>query len=338
MKTQTSQKSLKSPRKIPASATPLEVQKILVTTDFSDGSRAGVRYAITLVEKLNATVVLLHVVEPPARMAGMESVVLARTDAEDAGLARAQLANLAKSEVGSAVTVTTSVRTGKPFHEITTAAREGAADLIVIATHGHTGVERALLGSTAERVVRHAPCPVLIVPTRQLPKRAGKTRPFKLKKILVPIDFSTISKDALPYAVLLAGHFGAELVLLHIVEKFPIDYLLGGELAHQTTVPMLKQAEVDLERMAGELTKGTGVKTTVVIRDGKPFAEICDAAKTGDTDLIVLTTHGYTGLKHVWLGSTAERVVRHAPCPVLVVRELEHEVVSASPSPRKKSR
>ena len=296
------------------------VQKVLVTTDFSDDSRAGVRYAVALAEKLKADVALLHVVEPPSRMAGMEAVVLARTDAEDAALARAQLAKLAKREVQGDVTATSSVRTGTPFHEITTAARECAVDLIVIATHGYTGVERVLLGSTAERVVRHAPCPVLTVLARATPRRAGKTPPFKLKKILVPIDFSNLSKDALPYAVLLAGRYGAELLLLHIVEKFPIDSLLGRELTNQTTVPLMKQAEADLECLAAELSKRTGVKTTVVVRDGKPFAEICDAAKTGGADLIVLTTHGCTGLKHVWLGSTAERIVRHAPCPVLVVR------------------
>ena len=319
MKTKNSKPSGKTRREIAAAATPPNVQKILTTTDFSDHSRAGVRYAAALAEKLNADVALLHVVEPRSWMDRLE----ARKDSELVALARTQLAKFAKREVGSDVTVTSSVCTGKPFHEITTAAREGTADLIVIATHGYTGVERILLGSTAERVVRHAPCPVLIVPVRELPKRAGKAPPFKLQKILVPIDFSNLSKDALPYAVLLAGHYGAELLLLHIVETFPIDSLLGRELMNETIVPMMKQAEADLERMAAELSKATGVKATSVVRPGRPFEETCATAKTEGAGLIVLTTHGYTGLKHVWLGSTAERVVRQAPCPVLVVRELE---------------
>ena len=96
---------------------------------------------------------------------------------------------------------------------------------------------------------------------------------------------------------------------------------------NQTTVPMMKQAEADLERMAKELGEASSVKATAVVRDGKPFEEICRSAKTVGADMIVLTTHGYTGLKHVWLGSTAERVVRHAPCPVLVVRELERRTL-----------
>ena len=170
------------------------------------------------------------------------------------------------------------MRTGTPFHEITTAARERAADLIVIATHGYTGAKRVLLGSTAERVVRHARCPVLTVPTRTTLKRIPKTPPFKLQKILVPIDFSNISKDALPWATFLAAHFGAELILLHVVEKFPIDYLLGRELMNEAIVPLMKQAEADLERMAGSLSKSTGVNLSAVVRDGTPFEEICHAA------------------------------------------------------------
>jgi len=112
------------------------------------------------------------------------------------------------------------------------------------------------------------------------------------------------------------------------VEKFPIDYLLGPELMNQTTVPVMKQAEADLERMAGELGEASGVKATAVVRDGKPLEEICQSAKTVGADLVVLTTHGYTGLKLAWLGSTAERVVRHAHCPVLVVRAPEHDFVA----------
>lgn len=92
------------------------------------------------------------------------------------------------------------------------------------------------------------------------------------------------------------------------------------EALAETFVPLMKQAEADLEQMAGSLSKSNGPKVSAVVSEGKPFEEICQTAKTLGTDLIVLTTHGYTGLKHVWLGSTAERVVRHASCPVLAVR------------------
>ena len=323
MKLKPSTKPGKNRRKFatPAASTNIRLKSILATTDFSDASRAGVRYAVALAEKLGAAVALAHVVEPPSRMAGMEGVVLARTDSEVTALARTQLETLAERESAGDLRLTACVRTGKPFHEIALAARERAADLIVIATHGYTGLEHVLLGSTTERVVRHAPCPVLTVPARALPKRAGKTPAFKLKRILVPMDFSNLSKDALPWATFMAEQFKAEVVLLHVVEKFPIDYLLGRELTSHTIVPLMKQAEADLGRAAADLAKSIGVKISAAVREGKPHEEICEAAKALAVDLIALTTHGYTGLKHVWLGSTAERVVRHAPCPVLVVRE-----------------
>ena len=325
MKMNLSKKTGKARRQITTTTTPPKILKIVATTDFSDESRCGVRYAVALAEKLGAAVTLLHVLEPPSRMAGMEAVVLVREESEVVALARAQLATLVKREGRGDVVVTFSVLTGEPFHEIASAARQQMADLIVIATHGYTGFEHVLLGSTAERVVRHAPCSVLTVSTRTQPKRTGKTPAFKLKKILVPIDFSNPSKDALPRATLLAAHFGAELALLHIAEKFPIDYLLGRELMNETIMPLIKQAEADLEQMAENVSQSTGLNVSAVVSDGKPFEGICQTAKTLGADLIVLTTHGYTGLKHVWLGSTAERVVRHAPCPVLVVRELNRK-------------
>jgi nucleotide-binding universal stress UspA family protein len=111
------------------------------------------------------------------------------------------------------------------------------------------------------------------------------------------------------------------------VEKFLIDHLLGRELTNEMIVPLMKQAQAELERIARSLSKSTGVNVSAVVRDGTPFEEISHAARTLGADLIVVTTHGYTGLKHVWLGSTAERVVRHAHCPVLAVRELDRKIL-----------
>jgi nucleotide-binding universal stress UspA family protein len=327
MKMNISKKSGNARRHIGVSQARTKLREILATTDFSDESRAGVRYAVALAEKLGAAVALLHVVEPTSQMAGIEAVPITGDGTERTTLARAQLKKLAQRASGGGLRLTPCLRTGIPFHEITGAARERAADLIVIATHGNTGTKRVLLGSTAERVVRHAPCPVLTVRTPTSPGRTGRTPPLKLSKILVPIDFSDLSKGALPWATFLVAHFGAELILLHVTKKFPIDYLLGRELMNETIVPLMKQAEADLELMAASLSKSTGLNASVVVRDGAPFEEICHAAKTLGADLIVLTTHGYTGLKHVWLGSTAERVVRHAPCPVLVVRERELKTI-----------
>jgi len=301
----------------------LKIQNILATTDLSNESIAGVRYAVALAEKVGAAVALLHVVEfsTPTPMPGMRAITLSLQDSEIGKHARVRLKTLAKRESKGDLNLTPILRSGNSFYLITTTARERAADLIVIATHGYTGAKRVLLGSTAERVVRHAPCPVLTVPARTTKRRTGKMPPLDLKRILVPIDFSKASETALPWAASLGAESNAELILLYVVEKFPIDYVLGRGLMNETITPLMKQSEAELKQMAESLSKSTGLKASAVVRDGKPFKEICSVAQKLGADLIALTTRGYTGLKHVWLGSTAERVVRHAHCPVLAVRE-----------------
>jgi nucleotide-binding universal stress UspA family protein len=142
-----------------------------------------------------------------------------------------------------------------------------------------------------------------------------------LKKILVPIDFSQTSEKALPWAESLAAAFNSELILMHVVEEFPIDYILGRGLMNETITPLMTRAEANLNGMVGDLSKSAAPGISSAVRYGRPYEEICGAAEKLGAGLIALTTHGYTGLKQVWLGSTAERVVRHASCPVLVVRE-----------------
>ena len=301
----------------------LKIRNILATTDLSKESIAGVRYAVALAEKAGAAVALLHVAEfpTPPPMPGMRTTTFSLQDSEISRRARVRLKSLARRESKGDLNLTPVLRSGNPLYGIITAARERASDLIVIGTRGYTGAKRVLLGSTAERVVRHALCPVLTVPARTTPERTSKMPLLDLKKILVPIDFSKTSKAALPWAASLATDSGSQLILLHVMEKFPIDYVLGRDLMNEWLTPFMKQAEAELEIIAGKLNKSQALDTSAIVRGGKPFREICNVARILGAGLIVLTTRGYTGLKNVWLGSTAERVVRHAPCPVLTVRK-----------------
>jgi nucleotide-binding universal stress UspA family protein len=163
--------------------------------------------------------------------------------------------------------------------------------------------------------------------------RAGiafEVGPFCLKRVLVPIDFSPCSLKALQYALPFARQFGALLTLLHVV---PVGYTLGEFGALDFTLLEVEMRQ-SAEQQLGDIMRGLGpgLSTESLIRLGRPAQEIVEVAKSLGVDLIVLATHGHTGLKHVFLGSVAESVVRYAPCPVLTVRGQEHEFVTGSSS------
>lgn len=145
----------------------LMLKRILVPLDFSVPSKNALRYALPLAGRFNATLCLLHVLEPSSFVNDLRNSPLVVSDATVANRLHHKLVMLARQEVDPLIHVVPQVRVGKAFQEIVTAAKQLNADLIVIATHGHTGLKRVMLGSTAERVVRHAPCPVLVVRERE---------------------------------------------------------------------------------------------------------------------------------------------------------------------------
>ncbi len=151
---------------------------------------------------------------------------------------------------------------------------------------------------------------------------------LRLNKILVPIDFSDTSKKAFHYALRFAEQFGCEIVLLHVVEPATpmVSVPLALEVFPQPENDSIA-AEKELAALAARSRNNGANSIRSTIRTGHAPNEITKAAKDLDVDLIVIATHGYTSWRHLCIGSTAERVVRSAPCPVLVVREKEHEFV-----------
>lgn len=149
---------------------------------------------------------------------------------------------------------------------------------------------------------------------------------IQLKRILVPVDFSECSSKAMQYAASFAKQFGAEIVLLHVIQS-PV-YSEGAVVA---VTAMFDDASIrdaatkQLSEWRNRIRPGAAVKVNV--RSGVPYHEIVQAAEETNTDLIVIGTQGRSGLARMFIGSTAERVVRHAPCPVMVVRECEHDFV-----------
>ena len=161
-------------------------------------------------------------------------------------------------------------------------------------------------------------------------EKSVRTTPagFALKRILVPTDFSPLSRKALEYALRFAEEFGADVTLLHVIEP-EVPPTFDGVVIAPPSVANESRAKCTnrLKELAGSIALPGTNRIGFNVRTGLAAYEITEAAKELGVDLIVIATHGYTGWKHFAIGSTAERVVRAAPCPVLVVREREHEFV-----------
>ncbi|MBI3326591.1 MAG: universal stress protein [Nitrospinae bacterium] len=144
---------------------------------------------------------------------------------------------------------------------------------------------------------------------------------MQIQHILAPTDFSEVSKEAVDYAFALAHKFGAKLSLLHVIElpTYPLEGHLPSDLAISLLDDLERHAKLDLAHLLPEAEAAQGeVERHVVI--GTPYHKIVAVAATEKVDLIVMTTHGRTGLSHLVMGSVAERVVRTSPCPVLTLR------------------
>lgn len=145
---------------------------------------------------------------------------------------------------------------------------------------------------------------------------------YSVKNILVPIDFSDFSKNALRYSVNYAEHFKAKIFLIYVVEPaiYPADFSMGQVSIPSLDIDMTTRAHEELVKLV-ETEVATHVESEIIIKSGKPFMGIIETASEKDVDLIIISTHGHTGVEHLLFGSTAEKVVRKAPCPVLSLRE-----------------
>ena len=185
-------------------------------------------------------------------------------------------------------------------------------------------MKHLLLGSTAERLIQHSPCPVLVTrerkkerPTRAKASAAGSGR---IDTILVPIDFSHASLEGLKYAIQFARKVRAKILVLSVIH-YGYAYTADGYAMYDLS-PLEEAAHAAAERemqlFVRRVRFGT-VRFETAIEIGPPVQQICTFAEKRKADLIITPTHGYTGFQHVMIGSTAEQVVRRATCPVLVV-------------------
>lgn len=292
---------------------------MLVPIDFSERSFEALEYARVLTKQFGAKLHLAHVYQPDYPLTTVVAMPLALPPVQVAQGVRRHLKDVAKKCGIELSPGNTHAVEGGASEEICNLARRHAIDLIVVSTRGTTGLKHLLLGSTAERVVRYSPCPVLVVRPQ---KKGGKIarRELRFDKIVVPIDFSDCSLRGLDYAKALAKEFDSKLVLLNSVA---LQYYVTSDEYARFDLPLLmKQSEKASRHQMRELVEKTaaeGIEVKSSIHIGHAGQQICVRATEDRADLIVTSTHGTTGFKHLLVGSTAEYVVRHAGCPVLVV-------------------
>lgn len=295
---------------------------ILVATDFSPTAGLALERALDIAKRHGSEIALLHVMQPELPTLAAPEMVVLPPDYERL-LREACLEGLAESArrvKAAGVQVSEHLEVGRPAHTIAEAADTLAADLILVGTRGHTGFRHLLLGSVAEEVVRTARRPVLTV-------HPGDDQPLEpVKSILFPTDFSEASDQALSVALrLLVGSNDTKIYLLHTYHLSPtivpmIGFAGGAapiyvdnarDLAMRATIP------------SADRLRARGLNVEVLVERGDTAELVTELAASKNVGLIVMGTRGHSKLRQLLLGSTAERVVEHAPCPVLTVHRLE---------------
>lgn len=286
-----------------------ELRAICVGTNFSPESEAAVQSAVNLARSFGATLNVVTVIEPPPLYQRILSPVQSKLVPLEnlAANARQRLTELTSEPSFKGVSTTCEARTGAPYVEIITAARACRAGLLVVGAKHRGAVERLLLGHTTERVLQKASMPVLV---------AKKALPATPKVLLSPTDFSPSSRPAVLRAVELARRWEARLVLLHVVEPIAQTYVWPAEPA---AVELFLVEPEDLKPEWENFLSGMeldGVRWEQRTLQGYAASTITATASEVGADLIVMGTHGRSGLMHALLGSIAERVAREAPCGV----------------------
>ena len=286
---------------------------ILVPMDGSDHADRAADHATLLSGAFDATVHLLTVVDieaaaGPFSAGGVDDDYIEQRTASE----RDALTERAGDIDGD---VETAVTTGQPSEGILDYVRENEVDLVVMGTHGRSGLRRYLTGSVAERVLRLSPAPVLTVRATEA-SEVGDS----YGDILVPTDGSERASAAVAHAVAVADAFGSTVHAVSVVNVG--DIATGAEVSVPTgLLEELEAASTDAtEAVAGEAA-ASGVEAVTEVRTGRPKHDLLEYVADHDIDLVVMGTHGRTGLDRVLLGSTAEALVRRSEVPVLTVSE-----------------
>ncbi|KAA3613578.1 MAG: universal stress protein [Calditrichaeota bacterium] len=290
----------------------MKPSKILVPVDFSPFSDYATDYSIFLSQKYNSQISLFHVivlyeadVDEEAHVKQLEEIIKRKEENTNELFERHRQKFLTKSlEIDSEIT-----RGISPANTILEYIDEHKFDLVLMGTHGRTGIKNWIYGSVTEKVVRLSKIPVMTI--------HSNPKSIQIDKILVPVDFSENSREGVKEAIKIAKDFEADIDFIHVVEQHlqTSFHVVGIESIYATNPDLKKITGSKLQ----EFCNCNDIEASYTVIEGTAHQTIADYSKDSGADLIVMSTRGYTGLDHLLIGSTTERVVRTASCPVLTV-------------------
>lgn len=290
-----------------------DIRRVLCPVDRSEPSARALGYAAAVASRHGASLLVVEVVDlPVAGLVGPSNAGWRPDDAFRASVL-ASLETFAEQARLAGVAVETRVVEGPVVREIVAMAGELPADLVVVGTHGRSGVERFLLGSVAERLLQHADWPVLTVP----PGAAAPGAP-PFTRVLCATDFSEASDAAFDHALFHARSSRGEVIAAHVLE-WPLGPVAGGDDAVSQLYRSLEdEARSELVKLVDRAT-AAGVPCQMVIETGRPRHQVSAIAAARGADLICVGVTGRGAVPAALLGSTTSQVVRSAPCPVLTI-------------------
>lgn len=292
----------------------MNVKRILFPTDFSPCADAALSHAIFHAEISSSELHIIHAVHwedqnPITRLPNADNIMF-----EMQKVGRLHLDEMLKPHKEVPFSIVEKCIVGDSATQvIMDYIQEKNIGMVVMGTHGRRGISHFLLGSAAEEIARMAPCPVLTVREDSKKSSLGP-----IKKVLAPVDYSVQSKHAVYQARELAAVMNAELTLLNVVQEFENSFSsvdAGFSLMNDIMPKVVEEQKKNLENFYNDIA-GPTVPVHFEVQVGRPAWRINDYAKKNDMDYIVMGTHGFTGFNHLVLGSTTERVIRMAPCPV----------------------
>jgi len=316
----------------------LQLENILLARDFSPSSDRALCYAVDLARQTGSALHLFHAQvlqdapfgSAPDRSEQPEDRIRERLlqDVEGTPLLEKYPTIEVRDHVGRDVAAAPAILNYAAAHDI---------DLIVLGTRGRRGVQRMLLGSVAEEVVRRANRAVMTVHRGEEDRRTV-TPPPLIERILVPIDFSDHAREALRHAHAVAALYNAGLDLLHVTEAHLHPAFYGEGLDAAYDLAKERKAKEELHALYEEVirtarseeSRSEPATMEAHVAAGRPAAEIIRFAEERGSDLVVMSTHGLSGLKRFMMGSVAEKVVRYAPVPVFTVKAFGKPLVEPS--------